>query len=392
MKFKQSFILALKSLAVSKMRSLLTMLGIIIGVAAVIIIISLGDGLNAMIQSEFDAMGSNMIQAQLMGRGSSREATPEDMFELAEEQSEYITGISPYIITRTTVKSGNEIYRPSVLGVSEDALSIRAATINQGQFIRYLDVDRRQNVCVIGAYTERELFPLGDAIGETISLGGTPYTIIGTLKATDEAGGPTRSNDDVVYIPYANAARINGSATVSGYIFSAGDDVNFEAKTVIEAKLYQIYGDDDAYSVISVSDMISIMNTINGTIMTVLIGIAAISLLVGGIGIMNIMLVSVTERTREIGIRKSLGAKGRDIRMQFIIEAATTSTLGGIIGIITGIGVANLAGSLVGITAVPSLSAVLISVSVSVGVGILFGYLPANKAAGLHPIDALRHD
>ena len=392
MKIKQSFVLALKSLAVSKMRSFLTMLGVIIGVAAVIIIISLGDGLNAMVQDQFASMGSNMIQVQVIGRSSSREVRPEDMFALAEEESDSIAGISPYVPIYSSAKVGNETYHPVIAGVSEDSESIRALKLNEGRFLRYLDIERRQNVCVIGSYFEQEAFPNGDALGQSISLGGVPYTIIGTLKSTDAQGEPTAYNDNYLYIPYINATRINGSTSIALYLFESYDDTGVEAKVAIEAELFKIYGDDDAYLTVSTSEMMSIMDTINGTIMTVLVSIAAISLLVGGIGIMNIMLVSVTERTREIGIRKSLGAKGKDIRMQFIIEAATTSSLGGVIGIIVGIGVAHLAGSMVNITAVPSISAIILSFSVSVGVGVLFGYLPAGKAAALNPIDALRHD
>ena len=161
---------------------------------------------------------------------------------------------------------------------------------------------------------------------------------------------------------------------------------------MIESKLEQFYGGDDYYLVISMSEMMDMMGNIQGTVMTVLVAIAAISLLVGGIGIMNIMLVSVTERTREIGIRKSLGAKGKDIRRQFIIEAGTTSVLGGVIGIVLGVSLATVAGNIVGITAKASLSAITISAGVSLAVGVLFGYLPANKAAKLNPIDALRYE
>ncbi len=392
MSFRKSFVLALKSLAVSKMRSLLTMLGIIIGVAAVIIIISLGDGLHAMITDEFNSMGSNMVQAEVIGRGSSREAKVEDMYAVAEKNPEIFAGISPSVPVMAMVKIGTDTYTASVTGVSEDYDLVKSLTVEEGRFLQYIDVERMQKVCVIGAYLEEEGFGAGNGLGQTISISGNRYTVVGVLEVTDEEGGPTAYSDANVFIPYTNATRINGSATVSSYLFSAHEEMSDQAKALVESALDKIYNDDDAYVVVSMSEMMSIMDTINATIMNVLIAIAGISLLVGGIGIMNIMLVSVTERTREIGIRKSLGAKGRDIRMQFIIEAATTSALGGVIGIVLGIAAANVAGSLVNITAIPSVSAILIAFSVSVGVGILFGYLPANKAAALNPIDALRYD
>ena len=393
MNFKKSFVLALKSLAVSKMRSLLTMLGIIIGVAAVIIIISLGDGLHNMVTEEFDSMGSNMIQANVFGRGSSREVHPEDMFELVADNENVFAAVSPTVMVGGTVKAGAEVYdRTSIYGVSEDYDTIRAITVDEGRFLQYIDVARLQKVCVIGAYLEREAFGDGNAIGQTITINGHPYTVVGVQEVKDAAGGPTSYTDNNVYIPYTTAAKLNGSDRITTYEFSAYEETSSRGKALVESKLENIYGNDDYFAVITMSEMMGIMDTINATIMSVLIGIAAISLLVGGIGIMNIMLVSVTERTREIGIRKSLGAKGKDIRMQFIIEAATTSALGGVIGIVMGVSLANVAGSIVGIAAIPSLSAILLSFSVSVGVGILFGYLPANKAAALNPIDALRYD
>ncbi len=393
MSFRKSFILALKSLAVSKMRSLLTMLGIIIGVGAVIIIISLGDGLQAMIQSEFDAMGSNIVQAVVMGRGSSRTVEAEDMYQLVENYPDAFAGVSPSVTTAPTVKIGSETYSATVTGVSEEYDVIKAVDLEYGRFLQYIDIERLQKVCVIGSYLAEEGF--GDnqsAIGGEVRLNGNAYTVVGVIEVTDPDGGATSYSDAEILIPYTNATRINGSDMITTYMFSAQEDMSSWAKALVENELEKIFGDDDSFVVIAMSEMMSVMDSITGTMMTVLVAIAAISLLVGGIGIMNIMLVSVTERTREIGIRKSLGAKGKDIRMQFIIEAATTSALGGVIGIVLGVTLASLAGGLVGITAIPSVTAITVAFSVSVGVGILFGYLPANKAAALNPIDALRYD
>ncbi len=393
MSFRKSFILALKSLAVSKMRSLLTMLGIIIGVAAVIIIISLGDGLQAMIQEEFDSMGSNMVQVVVMGRNSSRSVEAEDMYQLVEEYPDVFVGVSPSVTTAATTKIGTEVYSATVTGVSEQYDVIKAVDLEYGRFLQYIDIDRLQKVCVIGAYLAEDGFGDGEnALGAEIRLNGTAYTVVGIIEATDPEGGATSYSDSDIFIPYTNATRINGSDMITTYMFSAQEGMSDSAKALVETELESIFGSDDSFVVVAMSEMMSIMDTITGTIMTVLVAIAAISLLVGGIGIMNIMLVSVTERTREIGIRKSLGAKGRDIRMQFIIEAATTSALGGVIGIVMGVALATVAGDIVGITAVASMTAIGVAFSVSVGVGILFGYLPANKAAALNPIDALRYD
>ena len=390
MNLTQSFRLALKSLATSKMRALLTMLGIIIGVAAVIIIISLGDGMSDMINSEFERMGTNLLQVQIMGRGSSHNVTDEEMYALKEENPDCIAAMSPSVTVNATLKYGGEIFTSSVTGVGEDLIAVRNLELNEGRFIQYIDVARMQKVCVIGSYVSEETFR-GGGLGETIRINGDAYTVVGVL--TEQADNTSYGNDNAVYIPYTNATRINGNAVISQYLFTAAsEETNARAQGVIEAALERVYGSDDYYMVISMSEMMSMMGNIQGTVMAVLVAIAAISLLVGGIGIMNIMLVSVTERTREIGIRKSLGAKGRDIRSQFIIEAATTSALGGVIGIVLGVLLASVAGNLLGITAKASLSAIAVSAGVSLAVGVLFGYLPANKAAKLNPIDALRYE
>ena len=389
MNFTQSFKLAVKSLATSKMRALLTMLGIIIGVAAVIIIISLGDGIN----SEFEKMGTNLLQVQVMGRGSARSVDDEDMYALKEQNPDCIAAMSPSVGVSATLKYGNDTFSSSTTGVGEEYMTVKNLELSQGRFLQYIDIARLQKVCVIGSYVDLNTFN-GAGLGKSLFIGGDEYKVVGVLA--EQADNTSYGGDNAVYIPYTNATRLNGSATISQYLFTAtSENTNTRAKAVIENALDKVYGSDDDrdyYMVISMSEMMSMMGNIQGTVMTVLVAIAAISLLVGGIGIMNIMLVSVTERTREIGIRKSLGAKGRDIRSQFIIEAGTTSALGGVIGIALGVLLAGGIGSLMGITARASLSAICISAGVSLAVGVLFGYLPANKAAKLNPIDALRYD
>ena len=409
MNFGQSFRLALKSLMTSKMRALLTMLGIIIGVGAVIVITSLGNGMQNMMNEQFEKLGANLVQVQLfMYGGDSRSVDPDDMYELVDKYPQYISGVTPYVSAQLAVRQGSEDFeRTSIYGVGETFLNERGATMSgqnlgKGRFISYIDAARYQNVCVIGAYLEEEAFQ-GDALGKQLSIGGEHFTVIGVLeKNSDMSEG---SGDDIIYLPYTTALRLSGSADASMYMFtSTSKDTAATAKGIIENRLYKTFQSSDYYFVMTSAEMMDAMNAMMGTMMAVLVAIAAISLLVGGIGIMNIMLVSVTERTREIGIRKSLGAKRKDIRGQFIIEAGTTSAIGGVLGILVGIGLASLAGSVIGgmmtssmgggstFSAVPNLSSVAVAFGVSVGIGILFGYLPAKKAAALNPIDALRYE
>ena len=417
MNVTQSFKLALKSLQTSKMRSFLTMLGIIIGVGAVIIIISLGNGLTGMVEQQVEKVGVTQIYAYTwgMGDGTTKNVTPEEMYAMVEEHPEVFTGITPWVGGGSGVRQGStEFQKTNIYGVSEamyrpeTGTTLDGDTLAKGRYLQYVDVALRQNVCVIGAYLEREAFQ-GDALGKTLSIGGVPYTVVGVLAQNSdtmsEGGG-----DDRAYIPYQNAMALSGSRYVSLYqITAASRDTVAEAKAVLMNFFQTVFPEEDAYYnayyIETMLDQVNMINSMMGVAMAVLVAIAAISLLVGGIGIMNIMLVSVTERTREIGIRKSLGAKRRDIRRQFIIEAGTTSAIGGLLGIAFGCLVASGLGSLFGgmlveslgasgitFNATPTPGAVLVSFGVSVGIGVLFGYLPANKAAKLNPIDALRYD
>lgn len=417
MNFTQSFKLALKSLRTSKMRAFLTMLGIIIGVGAVIVIISLGNGLTGMVQQQVDKLGVTQIYAYTwgMGDGTTSNITPDEMFAFVEEHPEAFDGITPWVSGGTGVRQGNtEFKKTNIYGVSEamyrpeTGTTLDGSTLARGRYLQYVDVAMRQNVCVIGAYLEINAFQ-GDALGKSLLIGGIPYTVVGVLAqnsdSLQEGGG-----DDAVYIPYQNAMQLSGTSYVSLYqITAASRDIVPSAQILLRDFLQDFYKDEDAwynaYLVESMLDQVNMINAMMAVAMAVLVAIAAISLLVGGIGIMNIMLVSVTERTREIGIRKSLGAKRKDIRRQFIIEAGTTSAMGGILGILFGclmaMGIGSLLGGMLitqmgvsGLTfnATPTFGAISVSFGVSVGIGVLFGYLPANKAAKLNPIDALRYE
>ena len=404
----QSFRLAIKSLMVSKARALLTMLGIIIGVAAVIVIVSLGTGMQTYMNSQFEQIGVNLIQVMVYEQPGNRNADADDFYALAEKYPQYIDSVTPALTINGIVRRGADEYeRTSVTGVSETVYNpetsqtVNGERLSGGRFLSYVDVERNQHVCVIGSYLNDAMFG-GEGVGQTLTIGGVPFTVIGTMDET--ADSSEGSGDDFIYVPYGLAPQLNGGSSGMGYsgylVTSTSEDVSSAAKGVIESMLYRIYEDSSWYQVITMAEMMDMMDSMLGVLMTILVVIAAISLVVGGIGIMNIMLVSVTERTREIGIRKSLGAKGRDIRGQFIIEAGTTSAIGGVIGIILGIVLANLftmvAGALMptaeGFAAIPSAGGIAVSFGVSVGIGVLFGYLPANKAAKLNPIDALRYD
>ena len=391
MNFKQSFRLAIKSLKSSKMRAFLTMLGIIIGVASVIILVSLMNGLSQDMTSQFESMGTNTITVNVMGRGTNRTLAIEDVESLVEENPDYLDQYSPKVSASVTAKYDVNSVDTTVIGVNENYDDMQSVVVTDGRFVQYIDTERRLKVCVIGTYEAQELFAGSDPIGETLKLNGASYTVVGVLE--ESADSTESSDDDVIYVPYTAAIRLAGSATISSYYLTAVDTDQIEATmTIIENKLYSVFSDEDAYRVSSMSEMIDTVNEMTSSIALVLVGIAGISLVVGGIGIMNIMLVSVTERTREIGIRKSLGAKRKDIMRQFIIEAATTSSAGGIIGIIFGLGAAYGAGILMDMTVAPSWNAVIIAFSVSVAIGMIFGYFPANKAAKMNPIDALRYD
>ena len=414
MNFSQSFRLAIKSLTTSKMRALLTMLGIIIGVGAVIVILSLGNGLTGMVQQQVDKLGINMIQAQFFGGTADMLPDPEDMYDMVEANADILTGVSPYLGVNAVVRHGSDKFdRTSLYGVSEimynaaTGYTIDGEQLAKGRFISYMDVERRENICVIGAYLEEEAFG-GDALGKQLSINGLPLTVVGVLKRNAELEMLPGSRDDQIYIPYTTALEIVGSRWVNVYIFtSSSGETAQAAKDILVDWLNSFFRTEDGmwdyFYITTMAEQANQINAMMGVAMGVLVAIAAISLLVGGIGIMNIMLVSVTERTREIGVRKSLGAKRRDIRSQFVIEAGTTSAIGGILGIGFGWMLAKGIGALLGgmlsesmgggvFDATPTFGAIMLSFGVSVGIGVLFGYLPANKAAKLNPIDALRYD
>lgn len=395
----QCFIMAFKSLSTSKMRSLLTMLGIIIGVGAVIVIMALGNGMTVYLNDSFAALGTTNISVNISGRGSSRTVRVDDMYELYEENSETFNYFSPTVSTSGRVRGADgEVTYASITGVGEQYLDIKDYELSKGSNIRYLDIALNKKVCVVGAYYDYTVYG-GEAVGQSLKINGNNYTIIGVVDEIDDKTQSTGA-DNFIYVPYTTASRyLARNRNINTFTFVVkSDELVTQGIDIIENRLYETFYSDDYYNVSSLTQMLDTMNEMMDAVVLILAAIAAISLVVGGIGIMNIMLVSVTERTREIGVRKALGAKGKHIRMQFVIEAATTSALGGIIGILTGMGLSAAVSKVVqgtmdlDISAIPTTTSILVSFSISVAIGIIFGYLPANKAAKLNPIEALRHD
>ncbi|MCD7860750.1 MAG: ABC transporter permease [Oscillospiraceae bacterium] len=399
MSLYETFKLSLKNILSSKMRTFLTMLGIIIGCAAVIVIMGIGTGMENYMRDQFASLGSNLLTVTIIGRGTNRSVSEDDMYELVEENSEYLDMISPYV-TMSGVKLDNEInYSTSATGVNEYYFAMRDLAVSEGRGLEYMDMVNRSQVCVIGEYLNQTYYD-GDAIGQTIRVSGHALTIVGIMEQQDDDEDQDEGcTDDCIYLPYTTAARWSYTGTISTYYITVvNEDTADTAADIVETMLFNVFQDDDYYAVISMTELLDTLTSMINVVVTVLAIIAGISLLVGGIGIMNIMLVSVTERTREIGIRKALGAKERTILSQFVIEAAMTSALGGIIGIVLGeiissVGSVVIQGMLdADLTISPTAGAIGLSFGISAGIGVLFGYLPARRAAALNPIDALRYD
>ena len=398
MTFFQSFQMAISNILSRKVRSLLTMLGIIIGVVAVIVIIGLGNGLESYMVDSFQSMGTDLLTVNVMGRGSERSVSVAEMYALADENPAYFNAVSPTVGVNAQVKVGTDVLKyTSVTGVGEDYSDMRKFDLTSGRFLSFMDIENRQNVVVVGHYIDETWFD-SNAVGQSLRINGQIFEIVGVLaQEADEVDAGNA--DDLLFMPYTVAAKITRANQISTFSFAMNSEEDVKvSKEIIDAKLFDVYGDDEAYNIISMSELLGMMSSMINIMITILAAIAGISLVVGGIGIMNIMLVSVSERTREIGIRKALGAKRKHIMRQFVIEAATTSAIGGLIGIALGYGLSNIASQIIlialdtEIAVNASFSAALGAFAISAGIGILFGYLPARKAAVLNPIDALRYD
>lgn len=377
--------LSLQSIYNNKMRSFLTMLGIIIGVMAVVILVSITEGATSGITDSISSMGSSLITATISDEDVT--LSVEDVESLASYRS--IDCVAPIVSVSDTVSKGTESGSYTVIGTTADYFTVQDETVQSGRLLADSDIEWDTNVAIIGTDVAEDLFGTWDAVGGTISIGDKIFKVVGVIE--EQGSSLTGSDDSSVIIPYTVAERLSGTSGVSSfYVRASSDNMVDSAVNSISNYLLQLTRDEDSYSVNNSSDVLDTMDDVTNTLSILLGGIAAISLVVGGIGIMNIMLVSVSERTREIGIRKAIGAKRRHIMAQFLCEACILSVLGGLIGLL---------GSFIGIQIynIVADTSISMSVGVSVGaiifcalIGIIFGSYPASKASKLQPIEALR--
>lgn len=379
--------LAWVTISSNKLRSFLTMLGVVIGVFAVVALVSLGQGATSQVTERVQGMGSNLITLSIRGRGALSSLTYQDAMELAARTG--VSGVAPVANGQVTVKYGNQSVTTSLEGTTPDYSSVRNHNVGLGRFLTSMDVQNRQNVAVLGADVVDNLFAGTNPLGRDIRINGTVFTIVGVLERKgDSMGG---SNDDKVITPISTAQRLLRDAGIrTVYIQAESPEVVNRVVAGLEAAMKLRFRDEDAYRVFNQAEVLDTVSQVTGTLTLMLGGIAGISLLVGGIGIMNIMLVSVTERTREIGISKALGAKKRDILLQFLVESAVISSLGGLVGLLLGYALVGAISRFTGLAAVFSPQVVALAVVFSLFVGVFFGIYPANKAANLSPIEALR--
>lgn len=393
------------SLYANKMRSLLTMLGIIIGVGAVIALVSVGMGVRSNVTSSIASLGSNMLiispgssnRGGVRGAAGSMQTLKYDDAKAIKEKIKNIDYVSPSVSSSYQVVYGNNNWKTSVQGVTSDFMSIRALTIGYGSFITNDDMNKRNRVAVIGTTVAANLFAKDNPVGKNIRINNQPYKVIGLLESKGQSS-VGQDQDDVIYIPLTTAQeRMLGITYVQSINVQVSsqekmEQVQAEIENLLRSRHHIVAGKEDDFNV---RNLTSLMETVNQstTMLTLLLGaIAGISLIVGGIGIMNIMMVSVTERTREIGIRKALGATFMNIMTQFLIESMVIGIIGGIIGIIFGCAASQIIAKVGNFTTVITVAPIVVSFIFAVGIGLFFGIYPARKAAKLDPIEALRYE
>ncbi len=400
----QTILLALREIRRNLMRSTLTILGIVIGVAAVIIMVTLGSGATEQVTSEISKLGSNLLQVRpgqgFHGRGGVREeAKPFDSEDAAAIDREIsgLKGVAPTASQPMQAIYGNQNWSTSVIGSTNAYITVRSLSVDRGRMFTIGEIGSGQAVCILGSTVRSKLFGGQDPIGSTIRLEKISFRVVGLFRTKGQSGLGI-DQDDFVLIPMRTfERRIAGNQDIAAILVSARDGVSTEKvekdieRLMRERRRIGLGQDDDFH----VTDMKEIVSMLTGTtrVMTALLSaVAAVSLLVGGIGIMNIMLVSVTERTREIGVRLAIGALEREVMRQFLVEAVVLSSFGGLVGIVLGLSAAAVGARILQVPFVFSPGIVLISFMFSAGVGVIFGFFPARQAARLDPIEALRHE
>lgn len=392
--------LAFRAIIRNKLRSFLTVLGVVIGVAAVIAMVTIGQGSSAQVAANVASLGNNVLSirpGRQMGPGT-RDTSPRFTLRDAEALARLsvVGSVSPQVQTSQTVVSGNLNVQSSVNGVSSAQLEVGGWTIARGRVFSPVEEKAGSAVCVIGETVRKALFGSGDPIDQTIRIKGVACSVIGLLSPKG-AGTFGQDQDSVVWMPVrAVQRRLAGGNTVDSIGVTLAPNVTSERgireiETLLRERRRIGLGEEDNFSVNDMKQIASMLNSINSVLAGMLSSVAAVSLLVGGIGIMNIMLVSVTERTREIGIRLAVGATSGQVLTQFLVEAVVLSILGGVIGILVGLGLAFAGSMVMSIPFAPSLGVVALAFGFSALVGVVFGFFPARRAARLDPIEALRH-
>ena len=391
----QSFKMAVKAIAGNKMRSFLTILGVVIGVVAIVVLVSIGQGANSSVVESIEGMGTNLITANI----NARRMNPIDLDSLNElAQNEAISYVAPIASVSGTVKAGTTTYDDGVVqGTTPGYESIRNWTVAEGRFLQQPDIDNRSFVAVIGSEAATEMYGTTHAVGETFSLNGYTITVVGVLEAVGSSA--PGSNDNQILIPFTLAQRLSNQTSISSFYVSAASSAQVEqAQAAVESYLEKAFENYNTrsfgtqYSVFNQTEMLSTLNETTNTLTLMLGGIAAISLLVGGIGIMNIMLVSVSERTREIGIRKAIGAARGNILTQFLIESLVVSLMGGLLGLAISVVAVKALAPVLQMTLTIPVNVAWMAIGFSVFIGVVFGMYPANKASKLRPIQALHYE